>query len=298
MNPIRYAYGHVADKLISNSTQSSQINPKNVFQDANTLNRDIINREIISELMHSESNILNVSQLLELGRLAQEGHSCLIVMEHYSNFDVPNLLYLLEIQQKRPEIARSIVAIAGMKLNAESNFVRAFTEAYTRIVIYPSRSLTHFIGTDDFAREQTRSWEINKAALQSMIHHKHNGKIILIFPTGTRYRQGIPETKRGLAEVDSYIRGFDYFLPIAVAGNILRINVNGDMSEDYVHKDCVILNAGNIIEAKKWRHDAHSLAHEYPDTRQYVADCIMELLSELHVEANKHRRDILATSSQ
>ena len=208
-------------------------------------------------------------------------------MEHYSNFDLPNLLYLLEHRRNRPDIADDIIAIAGMKLNSESSFVRAFTEAYTRIVIYPSRSLTPLIGSDGFAKEMTRSREINRAALHEMAHQKQSGNIILIFPTGTRYREGMPETRRGLSEITSYMKKFDYFLPIAIAGNILRINTVGNMSEDYVHEDCVVFQAGKVIEAKKWRNDARSLTPRHYDAKQYVADRIMDLLKDLHVEAEK-----------
>ncbi len=288
-------YGHVADILIQNSIQESIIDPNNVFQEANIQNRQIINTEIIRILLHPLSNIVNFSELQRLYNLSRNGRSCLIVMEHYSNFDLPNLLYILEYAKKSPEIASNVIAMAGMKLNIESDLVRAFTEAYTRIVIYPSRSLTPLIGTKDFTREQTKSREINRAALHAMIRQKHSGKMILIFPTGTRYRKGVPETRQGLSEVDSYIKGFDYFLPIAIAGNILRINVNGDMSEDYVHNDCVIFQAGTVIEAKKWRRDARSLLPESRDYKQHVADCIMDLLAELHFDADNHRRSLLAT---
>ena len=293
MNTIKNVYGHVAKKLIRNSIQPSAVEPGTVFQKANKLNRNILNKEIIRDLIHPESDILNFSQIQRLSELSQKGYSCLIVMEHYSNFDFPNFLYLLESKKNISTISEGIIAIAGMKLNTESDFVRAFTEAYTRIMIYPSRSLTPHIGSDNFAREQARSRKINRAALHEMVRQKHSGKIILIFPTGTRYREGLPETRRGLEEVDSYIKGFDYFLPVAIAGNILRININGGMSDDYVHEDCVIFQAGNLIEARKWRNDARSLASEHQNPKQYVADCIMNLLEELHNEAERQRRSII-----
>ena len=299
METIKDAYGDIAAELIANSIQPSEINPTTVFQQANKTSRNILNQKIISKLMHPNSDILNLHRLKEIYRLSQNGHSCLITMEHYSNFDLPNLIYLLETKKNCVDIANSIIAnsiiaIAGMKLNAESDFVRAFTEAYTRIVIYPSRSLTPLIGRNTFAEEQGRSRKINRAGLHEMVRQKRSGKLILIFPTGTRFRKDQPETQRGLMEVDSYIRGFDYFLPIAIAGNILRINASGSgMDEDYVHEDHIVFQIGKIVEAKKWHHDARSLASEDQNPKQYVADRIMDILKDLHQQAEKHRQFLI-----
>jgi glycerol-3-phosphate O-acyltransferase len=290
MSTVREIYGHIAMELIKNSRQSGHVDPDAVYQEANKSNRVILNR-IIGDLLLPGSAILNYHELQKLHNLSQEGKSCLILMEHYSNFDLPNLYYLLE--QDHPdgeEIGDDIIAMAGMKLNVESDFVRAFTEAYTRLVIYPSRSLAALEGTPEYEAERIKSRQLNMAALHEMVRQKHAGKIILLFPSGTRYRPGDESTRRGLAEVDSYIKGFDYILPMAIAGNTLRINTTGSMSEDYIQKDCMVFNAGQVAEAKAWRSEIRARIPQGTEPKQFVADQVMATLAQLHEAADEYRR--------
>jgi glycerol-3-phosphate O-acyltransferase len=279
-------------ELISRSQQSQEVDNSAVYQEANKENQTIING-IVRDLLMEGSKFHNFSNLKELFHRSKQGHSCLIVMEHYSNFDIPVLFYFIGQELGfDSEAMDQIIAMAGFKLNAESPFVLAFTEAYTRIVIYPSRSLIALEGTDAYDAEKQKSREINRAALHHMIRRKHEGQIILLFPSGTRYRPGEENTRKGLSEVDSYIRGFDYMLPISIAGNILRINTQGDMSEDFVCNDVVIYKAGEILEAKKFR-DEHRAQAADQDPKQYVADQIMKLLAKLHKDAKEIRKPLL-----
>ncbi|AHC13626.1 1-acyl-sn-glycerol-3-phosphate acyltransferase [Salinispira pacifica] len=293
MNTIKEKYGHIAKELIQNSIQTGHVDPDAIYQEANKSNRAILNK-IVQDLLLPGSDIRNFAELLKLHNLAQEGKSCLILMEHYSNFDLPNLYYLLENKHSNGEdIGDSIIAMAGMKLNVESEFVRAFTEAYTRIVIYPSRSLTPLMGTAKYEEEKTKARKLNMAALHEMVRAKHSGKIILLFPSGTRYRPGNEDTRRGLAEVDSYIKGFDYVLPIAIAGNTLRVNAKGSMSEDFVHPDCMVFQAGDVREAKPWRAEIRKEAPQGENPKQFMADRVMEELAELHTQAQVYRKEQL-----
>jgi glycerol-3-phosphate O-acyltransferase len=293
MSTVKEIYGHIALELIKNSIHSGHIDSEAVYQEANKSNRAILNK-IIGDLILPGSAILNYQELRRLHNLAHEGKSCLLLMEHYSNFDLPNLYYLLEtMHPEGEEIGDDIIAMAGMKLNVESDFVRAFTEAYTRIVIYPSRSLASLEGSEDYEDERAKSRRINMAALHEMVRQKHAGKLILLFPSGTRYRPGVEATRRGLAEVDSYIKGFDYILPIAIAGNTLRINTQGSMSEDYIQKDCMVFKAGQVEDAKEWRKSVRARVPEGAEPKQFVADELMALLARLHAEAKAYREQHL-----
>ena len=51
-------------------------------------------------------------------------------------------------------------------------------------------------------------WYQDVDIVNKVIELKKQGKIILVFPSGTRYRPGCPDTKRGLREIDSYLRLF------------------------------------------------------------------------------------------
>ncbi len=293
MRTIGGNYEKITAELIKNSKQSGEVSPNAVYQKANKSSRKILHK-IISGLLLPHSTIENFIELQKLHALSREGNSCLILMEHYSNFDLPNLYYLLETQYPGgQEIGDSIIAMAGMKLNQESDLVRAFTEAYSRIVIYPSRSLAPLMGSAKYREEKAKSVKINMAALHEIVRQKHDKKIILLFPSGTRYRPGVQDTKRGLPEMDSYLKGFDYFLPIGIAGNTLRINSKGSMSDDFTHTDCVVFCAGNVTASRQWRNDARSCAKDDEDIKQHTANQVMNLLHDMHTQAENTRQKLL-----
>ncbi|MFP4363374.1 MAG: 1-acyl-sn-glycerol-3-phosphate acyltransferase [Spirochaetia bacterium] len=295
MVPVSELFKDKIAEMVKNSKQSQIITPENVYQEANMQNRPTID-EALEKLLLKGSRIINSEALEKLYDLSQEGKSCLILMEHYSNFDLPILHYLLKKEGKKGEkAADSIIAMAGMKLNETNKFVSAFTEAYSRIVIFPSRSLASVAkdSPEKLKEAEKRSRTINRAALHSMIRAKHDGNIILVFPSGTRYRPWEPETKKGLREIDSYIKSFDHMVLIGINGNALRINPKGAMNEDLVEKDQVILTASEIIDCGSFREKAREACPEGYDPKQYTVDSVMEKLDKIHEETEKIRQSEL-----
>mgnify|MGYP006288497139 CR=1 FL=1 len=275
-------------QMRENSRQPRAITPQNVFQEGNETNRQLIH-EMLDKLILSGSGILQAEHIVDLHERSQNGASCLILMEHYSNFDLPCLYYLLE-KANLKHIAEEVVAVAGMKLNVESEFVNAFAEGYTRVVIYPSRSLMQYTDPEEFQQESTLSRQINMSATRQIVRLKHEGHLVLIFPAGTRYREGDPSTKRGVKEVDSYLKLFDYAVLVGVAGNVLRINPNGDMSEDLATQDVMLLNMSQPINCDEFRETARLNTPKDLDPKQYVADRVMEELEKVHDETERERQ--------
>ena len=273
---------------LRSGSENKSISPENIFQEANLENRKIVN-SIISQLMKPSSRIENMESLIALEKLSLQGKSCLILPEHYSNFDLPNLYYLLENSHEKGEsIANRIVAIAGLKLNEESDFVRAFTEAYSRLVTYPPRSyekLRKDAGKN--ADELNRARAINMAALRKMTRMKHNGNIILVYPSGTRYRPGDPSSKRGLKEMDSYLKVFEYVVFLGMAGNTLRLNTDeNEMSRDIPVRDRIVFVASEVCKCSDFRKEVlEKNTQEELDLKQIVADAIMSRLATLHNQA-------------
>jgi hypothetical protein len=78
-------------------------------------------------------------------------------------------------------------------------------------------------------------------------------------------------------------------VPISVNGNVLRVNPNGEMKEDLVAEDVVMLTAGDIVACREFRdyHRAH--APDTVDLRQHVVDQVMDILSDLHTGAEADR---------
>lgn len=284
----------VADKLRCGSRQADTVTPENVYQPANLENRAIVD-QVIALFQQPGSAFANLEAFLELAELSRQGKSCLILMEHYSNFDIPNFYYLLEKHSPAAKRAvNQVISMAGFKLNEESHFARAFTEAYDRLVIYPPRSLANLRDNTDQASvdEVKRARAINMAALHHMVRLKHAGHIILVFPAGTRYRPGDEDTKRGLREMDSYVKSFDHVLFVAIAGNTMPVNTgSANMEDDTPVKDTIVFQASPVTDSQGFRSGV--AVPEGGDAKQAVADAIMARLEELHRQAESLRLERL-----
>jgi hypothetical protein len=239
-----------------------------------------------SELRHFE-------HVYALAALARQGKGCLILAEHYSNFDFPAVHYLVRKHgEEGRKVAETLVAIAGVKLHEASSGTSAFLEAFTRVLVCPVQAIEALRArpqTPETQAELARSVRINRAAVRHIAEAKTRGEIVLIFPTGTRYRPEKPETKRGLREIDSYLKMSDAFILMSINGNCLRVNAGGDMLEDTLHHDRVILDCSPVMSPEEFR--APILARLGPDAdrKQAVADEVMARLEVMHEAAEKGR---------
>jgi glycerol-3-phosphate O-acyltransferase len=195
--------------------------------------------------------------------------------------------------EKGREIADAVIAISGIKLNEENPVVATFTGAYSRIVIYPSRSLQGLDAEKDRA-EIVRSNAINRAAMKVLLELKFSGKLILVFPSGTRYRPWDPDSKKGVREIDSYIKSFDYMCPVAINGEVLHVR-KGDMMEDFVSGDLIWLTIGQVLSCEEFRNRARAEAEErgIEDKKQAAVDAVMRLLEDMHNKAEPERQKLL-----
>jgi glycerol-3-phosphate O-acyltransferase len=188
-------------------------------------------------------------------------------------------------------ISDALIAMAGMKLNEDNPAVAAFASAYSRIVIYPSRSL-HGQPEEIKKIEIPRSNSINHAAMKALNEQKVKGKLILVFPSGTRYRAWDPETKKGVREIDSYMRSFDYMCFIALNGTVLHVQET-DMINDIVTHEVVTVTAGKVIPCAEFREKVRAGISEDDDKKQAVADAIMNELEKMHIAAEEKRKTLL-----
>jgi len=283
-------YNKVKEAL-SYSKVPTLITEDNVYQEGNADILPLLD-EMVDTLVLPGSGIDGLENIEELYAKAESGKSCLLLVEHYSNLDLSILItFLRDAGGRGKDIRNSIIAIAGMKLNEDSPIVAAFAGAYSRIVIYPSRYMLD-MEPEKSKIEQARSNAINRAAMKALIRHKYKGKLILVFPSGTRYRPWDPETKKGLREIDSYIRSFDYMCCVALNGQILHVNEN-DMMNDFVSKDIVRVTVGPVINCNDFREKARNAASEDEDKKQAVADAIMNELETMHIAAEEKRKKLL-----
>ncbi len=187
METLNTKFHEHAKKAGSLSKIATVITEDNVFQEGDPNILPILD-EMVEALILPGSRLDGLENLEDLFDKAQAGKACLLLVEHYSNMDLSIVsLMARKAGGRGKEIGDAITAIAGMKLNEDPD-VAALAAAYTRIVIYPSRYLS---GADEETKkiEIPRSNAINRAAMKALNEQKHNGKLVLVFPSGTRYRE-------------------------------------------------------------------------------------------------------------
>ena len=220
-------YSPIINRMIENTTEAPLVTEKNVYQEGKPANKPLV-REIVDDLLMPGSRIIGKENLLALHELAQRHKHCLILMEHFGNFDLPAFTHLLErCGPPFQEVANSVVAVAGVKLNETSKLVLAFTEVFTRVVLYPSRGIESITDPRERHEAEKRRARINIAAMKTLNSLRKEGQLILVFPSGTRYRPWDPTTGRGLREIDTYLKFYSYMVPIAINGNTLLPNPGG-----------------------------------------------------------------------
>ena len=292
--PLRDKYSEYFRKLSSMSKAASKIDETNVYQVGNPETRKVMDA-LVGENILEGSHIANPENFENFYDQVVAGKSGLILMEHYANTDLPALCYLLERSgnPKFADLSKRIVAIAGMKLNEDSPVVRSFAESFTRVVIYPTRSLNKneekAQSEEEAKAEEAKARKINFSAMHAMDDCKRRGEVILVFPSGTRYRPGHPETKKGLKEIDSYLRMFDIVILVSINGSILTIT-SEDMLDDLVGPDKMVFAASPVIDCKSFRKEfMQSLPEGESDPKQKIIDHIMDMLDEQHEEIEKTR---------
>lgn len=294
---IREAYGEYFKAMLANSVAAAKIDSTNVYQPANLKNKEFIDK-LVSDNLDSSSYFKNMDNFVDFFNQVKSGKSGLLLLEHYSNTDLPEFIYMLEHNSdgKLTEFADKIVAVAGMKLNEANPAVRAFAESFSRVVIYPTRSLDKASekaqSEEEKKEEEQKARKINMAAMRAMDDCKKRGQVILVFPSGTRYRPGHPETKRGLKEIDSYLRLFDIALFVSINGSVLQMQPGHeeDMLSDLCVRDKVVFTASKVIECKKYRKEfLDTLPADCEDQKQAMIDHVMEVLEKQHEETEKTR---------
>ena len=292
--PLREKYGALFAELPKLSEAAAKIDETNIYQKANPRMLKFM-YQLVEENLSEGSRIENKANFEQFYDSVCAGKRGLILMEHYSNTDLPALCYLLEHSEnkKLEDLSHRIVAIAGMKLNEESPVVRAFAEGFTRVVIYPTRSLNKneekALSVEEAKAEEQKARKINFAAMRAMDECKKRGEVILVFPSGTRYRPGRPETKQGLREIDSYLRLFHIMILVSINGCMLDIH-SDDMLDEDIGPDKMIFASSPVLDCKKFRSDIlASLPQTEEDPKQRVIDNVMRLLEEQHNQIEKIR---------
>jgi len=285
------AFSDQIKRVVKQAKVATYITENNVFQEGDPKILAILD-EMVEALLLPGSKLDGMNHLEELLEKAESGKACLLLVEHYSNMDLSIVSLMARKEGGRGKaISDAIIAIAGMKLNEDNPVVAAFAGAYDKIVICPSRylqELDHEKDKDEIARGNA----INHAAMKSLIRHKYKGKLILVFPSGTRYRPWDPNTKKGVREIDSYIRSFDYMCFVALNGELLHVQKT-DMLNDSVSKDIVLVTVSPVVKCAEFRNKVLEKTTDVEDKKQAVANAIMNELEIIHTAAETERLKLL-----
>jgi hypothetical protein len=278
-------------RVVKQAKATTVITEENVYQEGDPNILAVLD-EMVEYLLLPGSGLDGMNHLEELLEKAKSGKACLLLVEHYSNMDL-SIVSLMARKEggKGKEISDTIIAIAGMKLNEDNPVVAAFAGAYDKLVIYPSRSLQELDPEKD-KTEIARGNAINRAAMKSLIRHKYKGRIILVFPSGTRYRPWDPNSKKAVREIDSYIRSFDYMCFVALNGELLHVQKT-DMMNDVVSKDIVRVTVSPVTDCNEFRNMVLAKTTEEEDKKQAVANEIMNELERIHTAAEIERLKLL-----
>ena len=286
-NTLTNLFGDQIKRVMKVSKAPTVVTEDNVFQEGDPNVLSILD-ELIEYVTLPGSRLDGYENLLELLEKAESGKACLLLVEHYSNMDLSIVSYLARKAGSRGQaISDSLIAIGGIKLNEDNPVVAAFTGAYTKLVIYPSRSIQALDPEKD-KDEINRANAINRAAMKALIRHKYKGHLVLVFPSGTRYRPWEPDSKKGVREIDSYIRSFDYMCFAALNGEVLHVQ-RTDMMNDLVTKDIVRVTISPVADCAKFREKVLAETSDDEDKKQAVADAIMNELEKLHITAEAER---------
>jgi len=293
MQPIKDKYAEILARMAVLSEGEAPVDRDHVLREGRPEIRALVDG-IIQAHLDDGSGLRNAEAVFELRELARRGRSTLILAEHYSNADLPALIYFLSrLGPQGREAADSIVAMAGIKLQEENPALRGLTEAYSRIIIYPSRSLEiirrRIKEPREMVHEVLRGRSINRAAIKALARVRGEGRTVLVFPAGTRFRPWDPDSKRGLREVASYLKAFEAMVLMAVNGNILRICPEGEMGADLIVRDRLVMTASPVLSCAAIRDTVREGSGSRGDRKQKIVDEVMRRLDELHLLAEQER---------
>lgn len=281
----------IISQMLVNTTGNGLITATNVYQEGKPDNKYLL-KQIVNDLMLPGSRLQGFENLAELYKKAKQGESCLILMEHYSNFDIPCFYELMEREGDTGKIiAQKIVSVAGLKLSETNRMVRSFSEIFTRVVIIPQSASRDLKDPQELKAISEKRKYINMAALKTLFRLRKSGRIILVFPAGTRYRPWDPESKRGLKDIYSYLKSYKNMVLIAINGNVL-IPQKKSMTEDLVAHDIMFYTVSRVYDCRQFREKAREMAPEGVDQHQFVVDRVMEELAQIHGQAEEIHRSL------
>jgi len=275
--------------FVEEAANEGEVTPESVLKEGHEKSKRLL-YSLMEDVLEEGSEFRNAKYMEDFLSQVKAGKKGIILAEHYSNFDFPMFAYLLEkASPSGKELIDLTYAIAGIKLSEENEYISALAAGFNRIFIYPSIALENMKDEAMKAVEEKKARAINLASMRAMDKLRSTSHPIMIFPSGTRYRPGKSETKRGRREIDSYIKSSDIMILFSINGNCLRLSVSNNMEEDLIYKDKMIITSSPVYDCATFR---ERVKNEHPtssDVKQDVVDEVMRLLEKMHERTERDR---------
>lgn len=276
------------------------VTPENVYQPGVAAGRAELEAFVL-RLFLPGSRVEGVEHFDEVLARIRAGRSVLFMAEHRGNLDAPSFHSLLRREHPRVhEILDRLVYVAGRKLNESSDFIKMFTEKYSRLVIVPKRDLPKPKANETAAEREARdryekeAARINRAAFRELVRHKKEGMIFVLFPLGGRLKPDADNVP--VRESTSYVRAFDCACLISMEGNTLppapRMEDERPLQAKVVFRAGPLLDCKAFLAEQKALFDAAVQAGALPqdaDLDQFVVENIMAMLANLRLTGSYGR---------
>lgn len=244
------------------SSLPTEVTPDSVVQWARTEVQPHL-AGVCRRLLLPGSEIVGADSLTKLTRLAVEGSSCIVCLNHRSNLDVPTLYALLE-DNKAADLFRRIIWIAGRKLQEDVGATRFLVQGCNRVIVTPKSWMT----AEHTEDEWHEAHQINLAAHRAIHELRHQGWVFGLFPSGTRLRPRDESTANAIEETDSHLKHFEYMLLGNIDGCTLPVSRDHDFTHEIPTQARVRFTFGGILRTDRWRASA---AQRYQDLDQRAA---------------------------
>ncbi len=270
------------------------VTPENVFQPAVLEGRDVL-EAFVRRLLLDDSRVVGTENLDHCLAELAAGRSVLFLSEHRGNLDAPSFNVLVRAADGRySDVLDKLVYVAGRKLNESSEFIKMFTEKYSRLVIVPKRDFPPELPNPTPAQMAEReafeadAARINRAAFRQLIRLRRAGYIFTLFPLGGRWKPTAANAP--VPETVSYIQAFDTVYLISMEGNTLPVQER--MEDERPIQDTVIFRVGAPLDSKAFLAQQRARYREALDGGQvtsaieqdtFIVDQIMRMLENLRL---------------
>ncbi len=238
------------------------VSPENVVRWADTRGQAHLTA-MCRRLLLPGSGITGLANLREFLDLASGGSSCLLCLNHRSNFDVPTLCALLQ-EHAESNWFQQIIWIAGRKLEEDIGMTGRLVQCFHHVIVTPASWFAAKHSQDELHQGRL----INIAAERAIARLRHQGWAFALFPSGTRIRPDDDSSKHPIAQTDSFLRAFEYLMLCNIDGCTLPVSKNRDMTHEIPTLDRMQYTFGSVHPTKDWRYQA---AIRFPDLDQRQA---------------------------